>query len=147
MSEKEQFVFIFSGVWCGLGLILLIISIGILSARNKNLKRCTAKAVGIVKDIILKSGANARYASWHPVIEFTTYNGMMVEIIYSFGSNRHNYSKGQEINILYDPENPERILLPDDKNIKLVQIVFMLVGIGLIVIGALVGILVWCFWQ
>ncbi|PRY65813.1 uncharacterized protein DUF3592 [Vreelandella songnenensis] len=44
--------------------------------------------------------------TYRPVVQYTPENGSMLEFTSSAGSNPPNYSRGQRIEVLYDPANP-----------------------------------------
>ena len=146
MNDKEMFILIFTGVWCLIGIIFLTIAIVMYFVQKKKTEVCTAKTIGTVTDVVHSSAGNPRYSSWHPVIQYTTATGETVERKSAYGTNPPKYSVGDTVHIHYNPKKTDEFYLPDDKVRKIVQIVFMWVGIGMICIGVLVGTLVGLLW-
>ncbi len=147
MDDKTLFLLIFGGIFGGLGLIFLLIGIGISSSVRKKRQLCRSKAIGTVIDNVHKSCTDARYSYWHPVIQFTTSSGQSVTLTYPFGTGTPKYSKGQEISLMYDPQNPKSVLLLGDNTAKILTIVFSSIGAGMIFIAALVCTLVAFLWK
>ena len=142
MDDKTLFLLIFGGIIGGLGLIFLLIGIGISSSVRKKRQLCRSKAIGTVIDNVLKSGSKPRHSSWHPEIQFTASSGQSVTFTYPFGTSTPKYSKGQEISLMYDSQDPQSVFLPDDNTAKILTIVFSSIGSGMIYIAALVCTLV-----
>ena len=146
MGEKEQFILIFTGVWSLIGIIFLMGSLIISSVQKRKAKVCTSKTVGTVVDVIWKSGSDPKYSSWHHVVQYTAATGQTVNTTYAYGTNPSKYETGQTVHIRYNPHNPHEFYIAGDKTAKIVQIVFLCVGIGGILIGVSVGTLVWFLW-
>ncbi|MBQ7521687.1 MAG: DUF3592 domain-containing protein [Clostridia bacterium] len=146
MSDKGLFILIFTGVWVLLGIIFLIIAISMYFVQKKKTEVCTAKTIGTVTDVVHHSAGRPKYSSWHPVIQYTTMTGEMIKKVSAYGTNPPKYSAGDTVHIHYNPKKTDEFYLSDDKVGKIVRIVFMWVGIGMIFIGVLVGTLVGFLW-
>ena len=96
----------------------------------------------IVNMVRVKDSVGGAYTDhdWHVYIEFDV-NGRT----YSTELNHYNsdMSIGQKVNILYNPDDPEDIIY--EKNSEIFTSSFKVIGIGIIVVGALtfvVGIVI-----
>lgn len=146
MSDKTTFILIFTGVWVLLGIIFLTIAIVMYFVQKKKTEVCTVKTIGTVTDVVRSSMGNPRYSSFHPVVQYTTATGETIVRKSVYGTNPPKYSVGDTVHIHYNPQKTDEFYLPDDKVGKIVRIVFMWVGIGMIFIGVLVGTLVGFLW-
>jgi hypothetical protein len=67
---------------------------------------------------------------YSPVYQFRTYNGQTIEVQDSLSSNPPMFHEGQSIDVLYDPENPQKARIKKWMNLYFVSI--LLGGLGLI---------------
>lgn len=147
MDGKTTFIVAFGGTFCGIGLIFLLVSLGIKNYIKKKIKTCTFETIGTIIDLKrrVSGSAGSVQTSYHPVIQYSTEYGKSIVKESSFGGSEARYKIGQTIRVFYDPSNPEEFYLPDDNIAKIVTLVFSLVGIGMIIIGAATAILVYIF--
>ena len=141
-----MFILIFTGVWVLLGIIFLTIAIVMYFVQKKKTEVCTAKTIDTVTDVVHRSAGNPRYSSWHPVIQYTTATGEIITKATAYGTNPPQYSVGDTVHIHYNPKKADEFYLSDDKVGKIVRIVFMWVGIGMLFIGIFVSTLVGFLW-
>jgi Protein of unknown function (DUF3592) len=83
-------------------------------------RRFDAKAVrvnGLVVDVLLRRGTRSASdgdsGMWVPVLEFTTMEGRRVRTEAMYGSVPAPARSGEEVAILYDPDQPERARVAD----------------------------------
>jgi hypothetical protein len=77
---------------------------------------------------------------YSPVYQFRAINGQMVEIQDSLSSNPPMFHEGQVIDVLYDPENPQKARIKKWMNLYFVPI--LLGGLGFIFGGVGVVLLI-----
>ena len=145
MEDKMLFIAIFSGAFCGIGLIFLMVSWIITAVVADKKKNCTSKAVGTVTDLVRSTNyydRNHSIRGFHPVVQYTTEKGETLSITSAVSTNPPKYKVGDIVNVKYDPNKPQKFYIDGDNTINIVKIVFLCVGPGLIVLGLLVGILV-----
>lgn len=148
MEDKMLFIAIFSGAFCGIGLIFLMVSWIITAVVADKKKNCTSKAVGTVTDLVRSTNyydRNHSIRGFHPVVQYTTEKGETLSITSAVSTSPPKYKVGDIVNVKYDPNKPEKFYIDGDNTINIVKIVFLCVGLGLIVLGLLVGILVFIF--
>ncbi len=148
MEDKMLFIAIFSGIFCGIGLIFLMVSWIITAVIADRKKNCTSKAVGTVTDLVRSTNyhdRNSHARGFHPVVQYTTDKGETLSVTSAVSTNPPKYKVGDIVNVKYDPNKPQKFYIDGDNTINIVKIVFLCVGSGLIVLGLLVGILVFIF--
>lgn len=127
-----------------LGFGILIIGFTILSnvLMDHQSKSCTAEAEGIVIEyktwVTKDSETNTTSTSYAPIVRFTAENGKEYESAStsytSFSVVGKKYPIGSKQKLLYDPDDPENIVLPDQrKDSKKFDIIFVIPGIIMII--------------
>lgn len=118
-----------------LGIAAVFIGIGILLGRIPDLayKNCTEEVQAIVTDNVKKDD------TYSPEFTFE-YNGKKYTVVSNASTNPPMFSEGEEVNILIDPENPERIHPPMDKIFSFLKLIFCAVGIIHFIIAAVLFI-------
>ncbi len=126
-----------------IGIILLgiiIVTIGILRivTSSEMVKKCIEPAEGIVVEIEQDEFYNSddgRYEyTYYPVIKYEA-KGRTVEERYDVGSSKSEYSIGEQVNILYNPDNVEQYLIEGYKSSNILEIAFIIVGVFVVVAG------------
>ena len=145
MDDKTLFIAVFGGIFCGLGLIFLLVAIVIASSQKNKMKVCTSKAIGTIIDVKQRTSISHEHSSsnYYPVIQYVTADGRTIVKESSFGGSKSTYKTGQEMRLLYNPSNPDEFYMPDDKIPKILKLVFSLVGVGMLLIGSITSILVY----
>jgi hypothetical protein len=94
-----------------------------------------ARADGTVIDLVRKSKTYA------PVVQFNDQKGERIEFISSSGSNPPSYTKGEKIEVLYLPSDPQKAAINDFLSLwgdcvilGAMGGIFSLIGIGIIVV-------------
>ena len=95
----KPFRIIFSSV----GLLFLIIGISSFLDTRSFLKESLV-ANGTVIDLIASSGSDS--ITYKPMVEFKTINDQFITFTSSTSSNPPSYHTGEEVEVLYDPNNP-----------------------------------------
>lgn len=148
MEDKMMFIAIFSGIFCGMGLIFLMVSWILSSVMADRKKHCTSKTVGTVIDMVRSTSDIDRENSirgFHPVVQYTTARGETVTVTSAINNSPPKYHVGENVHIRYDPNEPKKFYIDGDKTLNTVKTVFFWVGLGLAVTGVVVGALVFIF--
>ena len=148
MEDKFLLITIFLSVFCGIGVIFLMVAWIIASVMADRKKNCTAKAVGTVADLVRSTkyyDSEHSIRGFHPLVQYTTAKGETMSIVSAVSTSPPKYRIGDTVHVKYDPNKPEKFYIDGDNTINIVKIVFLCVGLGLIVLGLLVGILVFIF--
>jgi hypothetical protein len=96
-----------AGVFLLLGVVFLAIGIPIFVHRRRFVSRA-ASAIGVVRDHKSTEGP-AGMQSYHPVVQFQTHDGRMVEFESDTGIPEESSNRpGGQVEVLYDPLNPEK---------------------------------------
>lgn len=109
---------------------------GWLYFQQANLERNGLSTEGIV--IGLAESSDSEGTTYAPIVRFRTQGGRAFE----FQSNHYSYPPayeiGQKITVLYPPEQPSQAVVKGEGNLLI--IVFGLVGMGELLIGAFIGL-------
>jgi Protein of unknown function (DUF3592) len=87
---------------------------------------------GIVVRMLSKSGSKGGII-YAPVYQFRTIDGRTIEVEESIYSKPPQFQEGQSVDILYDPQNPEKARVKKWMNLYFPTIV--LAGMGVIFVG------------
>ena len=148
MEDKILLVSVVSGIFCGIGIIFLMVAsiiTGVVADKKKN---CTSKAVGTVTDLVKSTTSYDKEHSvreFHPVVQYMTEKGESLSITSPVSTSPPKYKVGDIVNVRYDPNKPEKFYIYGDNTINIVKTVFLCVGLGLMAIGIVVGTLVFIF--
>ena len=85
----------------------------------------------LVNDGATASGTVVRYESRYPVIRFTPEGGSEVERRSSFGSNPHEYTVGQTVQVFYDKTDPTHWSINSWMSLYFLPMMFCIAGGGL----------------
>lgn len=127
------------------GIVFTIVSIITSEKYHERKKNCTIKTEGTVKDIKREWIAEMHdprdygMCTLFPVVEYKAAS-KTYRVEYSVGTGKEDkYVIGKKVTVFYNPTNPEHIYLEGDGTEKIV-LVFRFVGIGMLVIAAILGI-------
>jgi Protein of unknown function (DUF3592) len=127
------------------GLLLLLGLTPYLYVRQKKFLRKAVEVTGVVVDF--RAGSSGGGGTMHhPVVEFRTEDGEVVEFASPYGQNPPAYRVGQRVPVLYDPDRPETAALRSFASLWLACLVTALLGATLtccvspvaLLVGALV---------
>lgn len=146
MSDKILFIILFSGIWCFVGIVFLIVSKIISSVQKRKERVCTSKAIGTVIDTVRSSSnGNGHYGAWYPIIQYITARGENIVKRSLTGANPPKYKRGENVYIHYNPNRAEEFYIDGDGAADILKKVFLIVGILAVMIGVVVGILFFIF--
>ena len=92
----------------------------------------------VIQMVYSRSSSSSSSGGYAPVYQFRTLDGQTIMIHDSLSSNPPRFQVGQEIEVLYDPGNPQKAHL--NKWINLYFVPVLLGGIGLIFGGVGIAI-------
>lgn len=96
-----------------------------------------ARASGVVVDLEYRrsseSGGSGTYA---PVVEWTDPHGRAQRLVGETASNPPSYSRGERVNVLYEPWTPENARIDDFSNRSLAQLILGGMGAIFTALGA-----------
>ncbi|RKR83601.1 uncharacterized protein DUF3592 [Mucilaginibacter gracilis] len=107
------------------------------SNEKRKLLRNGIRVNGIIFQII--NDGKSSSPTYYAVVRFFTEQHDRVTEKYKIGGNKWTYKEGEDVKVIYDPQNPGRFLL-DDIRSKALSPVFIYGGIFLILVS--VGLLV-----
>lgn len=132
---------------------IVIISVGLFfHRRQKNLERsCTMQTEGKVVRIERKEETyiekddndnekERTRVSYHPVFSYEV-GGRKIEETASAGSGRPEFTVGQQVTVMYDPQNPEKYYVKEDKTGSRFGIYFMIFGVVVFIMGIVAMVL------
>lgn len=109
----------------------LLLAIGVfLFIRTRMFISKAQEVKGTVIRMVWSSGGSEGGGGYSPIYQFRTLEGRMIEVHDGLSSNPPMFREGQSIDVLYDPENPQKARIKKWMNLYFVSI--LLGGIGLI---------------
>ena len=139
MNDSHLFTLIFTGTWCLVGAVFLCVGIGLRRSFLKKEERQRARASGTVEEIVRRRSGDS--SSFYPIVSFD-YDGRKVSLESNSGGGRKKYYEGQNVEVLYDPEDPTCFRIEGDDTARVLGTVFTAIGLGCIAIGAIAAVLV-----
>lgn len=124
-----------------LGSIFLMIGIGIRMNYKKKVKYCNIHALAKVIDNIrerMQSDDSFSY-SYFPVIQFYDHGNEIKQKL-SIGYGKE-LPIGSSLEIMYEENNPKRILILENNPQKKLYIIFIIVGFSSLIVGLIICIL------
>lgn len=123
-----------------IGTLIILFNLLVNGLSSSQTKNCTVEAEGYVVSfdewVTTDDDDNGSRTSYAPVVKFTAEDGKEYTSTYSHYQSTPICAEGVKINILYDPDDPSKIALPDfEKNKPLRDLLFMLPGIILLIAG------------
>jgi len=126
----------------GVGLVFTTLGI-VFMVRRRRFLRSAVRVPGVVTDVLYdpRVGVNGSGGLWFPILSFTTVDGHPVQTRAQIGRVPAPARTGDQVTVLYDPEDPTRASLPRDGSGCLAWI-FTIVGVSSVTIGAALLVLV-----
>lgn len=116
----------------------ILIGIGVLFQRHqkKNRKICTVQTTGEVVDnerrvsVSTSEGRRKRSVSYYPVFRFQVEERTM-EMTSTMGTSWKRFKRGRAVTVCYEPGNPARYYVKEDKMVGAFYIIFIAIGLML----------------
>jgi len=131
------------GIFLLIGLVLLTVSVWLFQ-RAATFEATAATTSGTVINLVSSHGRRLdrdglalarRSIHYRPVVEFIDSQGRRKEMQSAFGSNPPAYKSGEQVTILYDPDNPEFAVI-DDWHRYSSEVILLGIGIIFSVVGS-----------
>ena len=125
------------------GLVFAAVGMFMITKGNEKAQKCIEETSGVVVEVIGEesekrdSGGNYSITvTYFPVIEYITKDNRTIKKRYSTGTGSYGkYIEGDEIDILYDPNNEENYLIKGDNSFKIMGYIFTGIGVLVAVLG------------
>ncbi len=140
MYNIMLFAKMFLGIWCGIGLVFLLIGFFMYYAYKSKERKCTAVTVGKVIGYEVRHSHEDNTRSKHPVFEYYA-DGLNYTMESGVGTGVMKLAVGQSVTVHYNPQSPNQYFVEEYKLGKRLGFVFLLVGGVCIVIGIILFIL------
>lgn len=124
---SESGIVIFSLAFGGVGLLLAALAI-FFWLRTRTFLETAQKAKGTVIRLVYSSDSDGG-GGYSPVYTFRTISGQVIEVTDRLSSNPHQFKEGQIIDVLYDPENPNRARINKWFNLYFVPMLLGFLGL------------------
>ena len=130
---------IVAAIFGSVGIVFLCVGLGIGSNAKKKRQRCTYAVDATVKENIrCRSGSSmhghSRSSYYAPVLEFT-YNGTEMTYTKNSGTNPPEFSPGEHVKLMIDPEKPSCCYIEGSKVSTVLTIVFTAAGAFLVLLA------------
>ncbi|MBD2596190.1 DUF3592 domain-containing protein [Nostoc spongiaeforme FACHB-130] len=138
-NQDVTFFRIFGSIFAGIGSIFLITGI-IIAIDTRSFSKNSIPAQGTVINVVKHKSRDSKGRSstiYYPVIKFTANSGKVVEFEAGSGSNPPAYSPGQQVEILYNPQEPESAAIHSWFDLWFLPIMFIGMGSLFVVIGGI----------
>jgi len=111
---------------------------GIVRSREKlRILRKGIKVDGVILQVI--NDGHSTSPTYYPVVKFYTEQNQPVTERYRIWGNKWTYREGEDVKVIYDPQNPGKFLL-DEPRSKVLSPVFIYGGVLLILLS--IGLLI-----
>lgn len=138
MTQNELYLVL--GVNGFISLTMLLI--GIISyIRTKRFLNSAVETLGTVVDGVYKGQADGGDSMYSPKIKFSDTMGRIHEFTENWSSNRPDFKVGDEVIVLYNPENPLKARR-GGKKWKFFFIAWLIGGLGMLFSGILLIIII-----
>ena len=138
MRDTTLFIVMFTGIWCFVGLIFLIIGIAFRRSYARREERLRGYADGTVTEVVRRKSRDTSY--FYPIVSFE-YEGRTISLESNVGGGQKKYYEGQKVDVLFDPDDPSVFRLGNDTGTRLLGNIFLAVGLGCIAISIVAGLL------
>ena len=128
----------FTGIWCLVGLIFLIVGLGLRRSDLRKEERLRGYAEGTVTEVVRRRSGDT--ACFYPIVSFE-YEGRVLSLESDAGGGRKKHYEGQRVGVRYDPDDPTCFRLDGDAGPRVIGNIFLAVGLGCIAIGVIAGLL------
>jgi len=103
-----------------------------LRKRNNNTASVMAEVWGYHVEV--RNRSDGRETVYYPVFRYYA-NGKWYENRGDVGRGRETYSRGEKLEIRYDPQNPDSFLIAGENTALILSVVAILLGVGVMVLS------------
>ncbi len=138
-NEDVAFFRLFGSIFAGVGSIFVIAGI-IIAVNTRSIAGKSISAQGTVIDLVKhtsKDSDGSSFTAYYPVIKFTANSGKPIEFEANSGSNPPTYTKGQKVEILYNPQEPESAKINTLSDFWILPAMFIGMGSVFVLIGGI----------
>jgi len=121
-------MFLFMGACFGLSAIGLLAGAVWAYFNQQRKMESRAAAVGTVVELTMQQTASGRSSMLCPVVEFTVPAGEKIRFTSDFGSRPAGYQVGQNVNVRYDPADPQKAEIESTTTLWLVPLILVFMG-------------------
>lgn len=142
---NKNIVYLVSLCFLFIGIVFIVISLGMRTARRKAEELCTVSVPAIIVSIVEESSyssmGHTKTRSWYPVYEYA-YKDELYKIKSNIGGLQSDYKIGTKTTLLINPNKPAQFYNADDKFWILVN-VFLFAGTCMCSFGIASALIFW----
>lgn len=116
------------------GLILLVVSLFVYNNTRAFIDRSVTTS-GAIIDMARERSRNDREYTYYPVVVFETESGQEIEFVSGSGSKTDRDRRGEKVEVLYDPVQPENAEINSFGSLWAGVMVLLVLGIGFVGLG------------
>lgn len=129
---------VFGCVFALAGLGALVCS-GVTAVDSLRIVEGGITAQGEVVSLKRERGSGRRGSPYHPVFRFTAQDGQVYQVKHNQGSNPPAWKKGEKVELIYLPDNPEKAVPNTFWGKYAVPFILAILGAGFTVLGSFVA--------
>lgn len=122
-------MFLFMGLCFGLSALALLGGAVWAYFSQQHKMESRVAAVGTIVELITRITASGRSNMICPVVEFTVPSGGKIRFTSDFGSRPAGHKVGQNVNIRYDPVDPQKAEIESMTTLWLVPLILVFMGV------------------
>lgn len=142
---NKNIVYLVSLCFLFIGIVFIVISLGMRTARRKAEELCTVSVPAIIVSIVEESSYSSmdhtKTRSWYPAYEYA-YKDELYKIKSNIGGLQSDYKIGTKTTLLINPNKPAQFYNADDKFWILVN-VFLFAGTCMCSFGIASALIFW----
>jgi len=116
-----------------IGLVALVIGILWIRSTKERLKTMINHTGTVVEKVRVERPGET--ANFYPVVEFKTQTGEVFRFEGKTSGTEYEYKIGEQVEILYDPQDPQGAMINSWKELWFPSIAMMIIGGGMLVLG------------
>ncbi|WP_445638238.1 DUF3592 domain-containing protein [Nostoc sp. DSM 114161] len=129
MNKDTKFFLIFGSIFAGIGIIIAVTGI-IIGLNTRSFVAAAIPAQGTIIELVQRWSTDNGRSSYvyYPVVQYTTRSGESTVFESNTGANPPQFTKGQQVKILYIPDKPDSATI--DSWVSLWLSTLILTGLG-----------------
>ncbi|MCC5642625.1 DUF3592 domain-containing protein [Nostoc sp. CHAB 5824] len=140
MNEDTKFFRIFGSIFGGVGSIIAVTGI-MIGLNTRSFVTSAVPAQGTIIDLVQRSSTDSKGRSsyiYYPVVKFTASSGEPTVFEANTGSNPPEFTKDQQVEILYSPQKPNSATINSWLSLWFLPIMFISLGSIFALVGGIV---------